>query len=50
MSLEFLAGKWWITTACPIDAHEDGNPCSACWPDPHDHPAPTLDDTPTDPM
>jgi hypothetical protein len=40
VSVEFLGGRWWITTACPPDAHPTGQPCSACWPDPHNHPAP----------
>lgn len=43
MSVEFLDGKWYITTACPVGAHKDGKPCASCWPDSHDHPPPTTD-------
>lgn len=39
MSVEWLDGKWYITTACP-EPHEDGKPCASCWPDSHDHPPP----------
>ena len=30
MSLELLNGQWYITTACR--SHDDGEPCSTCWP------------------
>ena len=31
MSIEFLAGKWYKTTACWPGSHDDGQPCGRCW-------------------